>query len=137
MAAAFSYTVSAELPIDGPEVTIDFVPVEYIYLNDYMQDFISPDMDIPAEADTTFNYANDPPFGMALGQCQSKPCAETEEPVWLDNETDFDLAGGWNFMATSDGAYQDNGRLHDEVYMWIYDTYCEFSLEVSGYACPE
>lgn len=124
------------MPVDGPEVTIDFVPVEYIFINDYME-FINPDMEIPDEANTIFNYANDPPFGMALGQCASNPCAETEEPVWLDNETDFDLAAGWNFMATRDGAYNEEGRLQDEVYMWIYETFCEYSAEVGGYGCQE
>lgn len=118
------------MPVDGPEITIDFVPVEYIFINDYM-DFISPDMEIPEGANTIFNYANDPPFGMALGQCATNPCSE-EEPVWLDNETDFDLASGWNFMATRDGAYNDEGRLHDEVYQWIFETFCEYSAEVGG-----
>jgi hypothetical protein len=51
------------LPVEGPEVNVDFVPVEYIWLSDAMP-YISPEFaaDAPPEA-ATFNYANDPPFG--------------------------------------------------------------------------
>lgn len=98
------------MPVEGPTILTSFEPVETLWINDYMT-YIAPEY-APSQEDidyfswdTTLNYDSDPPYGITLGYCQSKPCADDEEPVYLDDNTEYDVYAGYYFMITTAAAY--------------------------------
>jgi len=109
------------MPVEGPTILTSFEPVETLWINDYMTGIDPENAPSQEEIDnwdlvTTLNYASDPPYGITLGYCQSKPCADDEEPVYLDDNIDYDVFAGYYFMITTAAAYENANYLRSEVY---------------------
>ena len=103
-----------EMPVVGPDTNVELVVVDTIWLADYLPN-LSPDSAL-ADPSTQLIYYDDPPFGIQLGYCLNKPCAEDETPIYIDEDTDYWVYGGWYFMQTTPESYNEDGSIKDEVY---------------------
>lgn len=89
------------MPVDGPETTAGFAIAQTIWLSDYTP--LQPGYF--GEEQTMFTYESNPPFGIELAKCNSKPCGEGEVAEVLELGSEYDLNSGWYFMRTTSGAH--------------------------------
>lgn len=138
LAEQFSYTVMGQMPVDGPETETELVIIDTIWLDEYQPTSnLNPD-DAAANGQAPdsmmINYPDDPPYGMNIGYCAQKPCGVDEEAKYTESGIDYPAFAGWWFMETTGDSYNTDGSYKDDVYQWMFMTFCDF-LEDNGSGC--
>lgn len=55
------------------------------------------------------DFDTQPPHGIYIASCQARPCAEDEDPVFLEVGDQFNPTDGWYFLDTVTESYSEDG----------------------------